>query len=67
MANSQYRWRKKYTLTILCWAAGSALAFYTNADLGPYAYFCRALPAMFGASDLVDKGKIKQLSNGQPE
>ena len=64
MADSQYRWRKKYTLTILCWLAGSALAFYTDASLLQYTAFTTVLLSVFGASDLVDKGKIKQLTNG---
>ena len=52
------RWRKKYALTLLCWAGGTVLAFYTKADLITYTAFCGTLLATFGIADLVDKEKI---------
>ncbi len=61
------RWRKKYTFTLLCWVAGTVLAFYTGATLVQYTAFCGTLLAMFGTADLIDKGKFKQLANGNPE
>ena len=53
-----YRFRKKYSLTLLCWTAGTALAFYTKADLVSYTAFCGTLLAMFGTADLIDEGRI---------
>lgn len=47
--------RKKFTLTLLIWAAGTALAFQTTATLGAYSAFAAMLLAGFAAADLVDK------------
>ena len=47
--------RKKFTLTLLLWVSGTALAFHTHADLGSYTAYATLLLAIFGASDLVDK------------
>ena len=52
------RWRKKYTLTLLCWAAGTGLAFYAGATLLQYTAFCAMLLGSFGVADLVDKEKV---------
>jgi hypothetical protein len=49
------RFRKKYTLTLLLWASGTALAFYGGAGMGEYTAFATLLLSAFGAADLVDK------------
>ena len=52
------RFRKKYTLALLLFFAGTGLAFYTAATLTMYTIFAGTLLAIFGAADLVDKGKV---------
>jgi len=47
--------RKKFSLTLLLWASGTALAFHTNSDLGSYTAYATLLLGIFGAADLVDK------------
>jgi len=53
--NAMNRFRKKYALTLLIFAVGSALAFVSKASLGEYTAFSVMLLGVFGASDLVDK------------
>lgn len=57
--------RKKYTLAMLMFLAGTALAFITKATLGDYTLFCGTVLAIFGTADLVDKGKFRRNGNGQ--
>ena len=47
--------RKKYTLTLLIFVIGSALAFQAGSSLGEYTAFSVMLLGVFGAQDLVDK------------
>lgn len=49
------RWRKKYTLTLLLFAAGFAHAFQFAWDAGNVITFATLLLSAFGAADLVDK------------
>lgn len=49
------KFRKKFALTLLLWASGTALAFHTGAELGSYTAYATLLLGIFGASDLVDK------------
>ena len=49
------RFRKKFTLTLLIWAAGSFLAYDVNAGLGEYTAFSTLLLGVFGTQDLFDK------------
>ena len=62
----RYMWRKKFSLTCMLWATGSALAFHTNAELGAYTTFSLALLGTFGVSDLIDKEKIGMLQPKPP-
>jgi len=55
MVDTISRWRKKYTLTLLIFAAGSALAFKLGSSLGEYTAFATLLLGVFGTQDLVDK------------
>ncbi|MEE9158966.1 MAG: hypothetical protein V3U60_11330 [Gammaproteobacteria bacterium] len=55
MIDAIQKFRKKYTLALLLYAAGTSLAFYTKADLGAYTLFAGTLLAIFGGADLVDK------------
>jgi len=64
MADTFSRFRKKYTLALLCWAAGSALAFYTKTDLTAYTIFSGTLLAIFGSADLIDKEKVGFIKPG---
>jgi len=59
------RWRKKYTLTLLCWMGGTALAFYTGATLLQYTAFVGTLLTAFGAADLADKDKLGFLRTNE--
>ena len=47
--------RKKFILTLLLWATGTALAFYVGSSLGEYTAYATILLAGFAAADLVDK------------
>ncbi len=47
--------RKKFTLTLLLYVSGTALAFQSGAGLGEYTAYAIMLLATFGAADLVDK------------
>ena len=58
MLDAINRWRKKYTLTLLLWVSGTALAFYTDATLLQYTAFATLLLTSFGVQDLVDKEKV---------
>lgn len=57
------RFRKKYTLTLLLFAAGTAIAWETGATIEAYGGFALILLGTFGVQDLVDKGKIRQVSS----
>ena len=60
MIDAVARFRKKYTLALLLYVAGTALAFYTNASLGTYTVFAGTLLAIFGSADLVDKKVVNK-------
>lgn len=47
--------RKKFALTLLLWASGTALAFHVGSGLGEYTAYATLLLGIFGAADLVDK------------
>ena len=49
------RFRKKYTLALLLWGAGTDLAFTVPTGLSEYTAFAALLLGVFGAADLVDK------------
>lgn len=55
MVDTLARFRKKYTLTLLIFVTGTALAFYSGSGLGEYTAFATLLLSVFGAADLVDK------------
>ena len=50
-----WRWRKKYTLALLIFAAGTTIAFVNQSSLGEYTGFATLILGVFGAADLVDK------------
>ncbi len=60
MNDAVARFRKKYTLALLLFVAGTALAFYTHATLGAYTMFTGTLLAIFGTADLVDKKVVNK-------
>lgn len=47
--------RKKFTLALLFWASGTALAFTAAATLPQYTAFAAIVLALFKASDVADK------------
>jgi len=49
------RFRKKYTLALLLFFAGTALAFYTSATLTEYTIFSGTILAIFGGADVLEK------------
>ena len=53
------RFRKKYTLALLLFAAGTALALYTKATLTEYTVFAATLLGIFGTQDVFDKKVMK--------
>lgn len=55
------RFRKKFTLTLLIYVAGTALAFHAGSGLGEYTAFATLLLGVFGSQDLVDK-KMKNIN-----
>ena len=55
MIDTISKFRKKYTLALLLFFAGTGLAFYTQASLTEYTVFSGVLLAIFGSADLVDK------------
>lgn len=55
MIDTVARFRKKYTLALLLFGVGSALAFVNGATLGEYTLFAGTLLAIFGSADLADK------------
>ena len=55
MVDTMSRFRKKYTLTLLLFGAGTAHAFYFAWDAGNVITFATLLLSAFGAADLVDK------------
>ena len=60
MINGALRFRKKYSLALLLFFAGTGLAFYTHATLTEYTFFSGVLLAIFCTADLVDK-KVKSI------
>jgi hypothetical protein len=55
--------RKKFALTLLLWASGTALAFVMKSDLGAYTLFSTLLLGVFGTQDVVDK----KMKNKNPD
>ncbi len=49
------RFRKKYTLALLLFAAGTYLAWHTGATLTEYSMFASLLLGIFGAADVAEK------------
>ena len=49
------RFRKKYTLALLLYAAGTIMAFAFAWTAGEYTTFAALLLGIFGTADLVDK------------
>ena len=47
--------RKKFTLTLMVFVAGTVLAFTTGASLGAYTAFVTVVLAVFGTADVADK------------
>ncbi len=54
------KFRKKYTLALLLWASGTALAFTVETTLGEYTAFAALLLSAFAAADLVDKKVVNK-------
>jgi len=52
--------RKKFTLTLLIFAFGSALSWKTGANLESYTVFASFLLGIFGSQDLVDKKMVNK-------
>ena len=62
------KFRKKFTLALLIWAAGTALAIYTKAPLTDYTMFSGTLLAIFGTQDIAQQGAFKGLKKAdQPD
>jgi len=55
MIDAMSKFRKKYTLALLLFAGGTAIAVMTKASLGDYTFFMGTLLTIFGGADLVDK------------
>ena len=53
--NAISRFRKKYTLALMLYAAGTVMAFLFTWSAGEYTTFAALLLSIFGAADLVDK------------
>lgn len=53
------RFKKKYTLALLLWAAGSVLAFMTKATLSEYTMFAGTVLTIFGIADVSEKKVLK--------
>lgn len=52
------RFRKKYTLTLLIFFAGTAHSFVHTWSAGDFTNFCLLILGTFGVADLTDKGRI---------
>ena len=63
MIDAIRQFRKKYTLAMLMFIAGTTLAFVEGSTLLEYSTFCGVLLAIFGAADLVDKDKFRRNGN----
>ena len=49
------KFRKKYTLALLCWASGTGFAFYSTTTMTEYTYFVVALLGLFASADVAEK------------
>lgn len=56
------RFRKKYTLALLCWASGTGFAFYNAATMTEYTYFVVALLGLFASADVAEKTVARPTS-----
>ena len=54
------QFRKKYTLAILLYLAGTTIAIMTKATLGEYTFFAGTVLSIFGTADLIDKDKFRK-------
>lgn len=57
MIDAISKFRKKYTLAMLLFVAGTAQAFFFEWSAGEYTAFAALLLGIFGAADLIDKKK----------
>lgn len=55
MVDMVSRFRKKYTLTLLLFIAGTVQAFLFKWSAGEWTAYASLLLTLFGAADLVDK------------
>ncbi len=55
MLDAIQKFRKKYTLALLLYAAGTFQAFLFEWSAGEYTAFAALLLGIFGAGDLIDK------------
>ena len=60
MIETVARFKKKYTLALLLFVAGSALAFQSGASLTEYTIFTATVLSIFGISDVADKQVTKK-------
>jgi hypothetical protein len=62
MFDRLYTFRKKYTLALLLFVAGTTQAFYFHWEASSYTAFAALLLGIFGSADLIDKavGKMPQ-------
>ena len=49
------QFKKKFTLALLFWGSGTALAFTVDSSLGEYTAFSAIVLGLFKASDVADK------------
>ena len=49
------RFKKKYTLALLFWVSGTALAFKVESGLGEYTAFTAIVLGLFKVADVADK------------
>ena len=59
MIETVARFRKKYTLALLLFVAGTALAFVMDSTLTEYTVFAGVLIGIFGTQDVMDKKVTK--------
>ena len=60
MMRAVARFRKKYTLTVLLFVAGTAQAFLFEWSAGEYTAYASLLLAIFGVADLADKKVLSE-------
>lgn len=60
MTDVLQQFRKKYTLALLIFFAGTAHAFIYAWSAGEYTMFATLILGTFGVADLIDKDKLKR-------